>query len=164
MTGHRLTALKRTASLLVAAVFLLQTGVSRTFAHQDSSDLNSSGVVGRRMFFGETPLLGAIVGHPEPLPSQMVACTNCHLADTGTGSGASFAPQLNRSMLTELRRRRGGPPSVFSPANFCRMLRTGVDPAYIVITRQMPRYTLRDDQCLGLWRYLTESPNARGQE
>ena len=37
------------------------------------------------------------------------------------------------------------------------MLRTGVDPASIVITRQMPRYTLDDNQCLNLWRYLTET-------
>jgi len=37
------------------------------------------------------------------------------------------------------------------------MLRTGVDPVYVVISRQMPRYTLSDDQCLDLWRYLMET-------
>ncbi len=56
--------------------------------------------------------------------------------------------------------RRGGPPSLFSQASFCRMLRTGVDPAYIVITRRMPRYTLSDEQCLGLWHYLMEASDA----
>ena len=44
------------------------------------------------------------------------------------------------------------------------MLRTGVDPAYVLITRQMPRYTLSDDQCLGLWRYLTETSDEPGDK
>ena len=59
--------------------------------------------------------------------------------------------------MTEPVARRGGPPTAFSSGSLCRMLRTGVDPAYILITRQMPRYTLNDDQCLGIWRYLMET-------
>lgn len=59
--------------------------------------------------------------------------------------------------MTEFHSRRGGPPSLFSTTSFCRILRTGVDPVYVVISRQMPRYTLSDDQCLDLWRYLMET-------
>jgi hypothetical protein len=40
------------------------------------------------------------------------------------------------------------------------LLRTGVDPAYIVISRKMPRYVLDDEQCLDLWHYLLEQSDA----
>jgi hypothetical protein len=39
-------------------------------------------------------------------------------------------------------------------------LRTGVDPAYILITRRMPRYTIEDAQCIDLWQYLMEQGDA----
>ncbi len=115
-----------------------------------------SAATGRSMFFGDGALRGAIVGHPEGLPPRLAACANCHLGGAGLGA-ASFGPRLDGPHMTEMRGRRGGPPSAFSPTSFCRMLRTGVDPASILITRQMPRYTLDDNQCLGLWRYLMET-------
>jgi len=121
---------------------------------------NGSGAAGCRMFFGETPLQGAIVEHDRPLPPEVVVCANCHLGDTRSISGGSGAPLLSRSMLTEPLRRRGGPPSQFSAASFCRLLRTGVDPAYIVISRKMPRYVLDNEQCLDLWQYLLEQTDA----
>ena len=119
--------------------------------------VGASAAAGRRMFDGDASLQGAIVGHPEALPPRLVACANCHGGGAVGLAAASFGPRLDGTRLTEMRGRRGGPPSAFSPASFCRMLRTGVDPASILITRQMPRYTLDDNQCLGLWHYLTES-------
>ncbi len=124
-----------------------------------STNPEDSVSTGRSMFLGDSPLQGAIASHAELLPPRAVSCANCHLGTAGLGSGASFAPVLNRSGMTQPRGRRGGPPSVFSSASFCRMLRTGVDPAFILITRQMPRYTLSDDQCQDLWRYLMEANN-----
>jgi hypothetical protein len=119
------------------------------------------GSYGRALFFGETQLHGIIQGHERPLPPELVRCANCHLPDSRSTSGVSNpAPRLDRSRLTEFRRRRGGPPSQFSPASFCRLLRSGIDPAYILITRQMPRYTIEDDQCLELWQYLIEQQDA----
>lgn len=112
------------------------------------------------MFFGETPLQGAIVEHDRPLPPEVVACANCHSGDSRSASRVSFAPLLSRSTLTEPRRRRRGPPSQFSVTSFCQLLRTGVDPAYIVISRKMPRYVLDDEQCLELWQYLLEQSDA----
>lgn len=131
----------------------------RTEAARASALADASATTGRRMFLGDASLQGAIVGHPEALPPRLVACANCHGGGTGIGA-ASFGPRLEGARLTEMRGRRGGPPSSFSPASFCRMLRTGVDPASILITRQMPRYTLDDNQCLGLWHYLTETSDA----
>ena len=121
-----------------------------------SAPAEASAATGRRMFFGDASLQGAIVGHPEALPPRLAVCANCHGGATGL-TAASFGPRLDGTRLTEMRGRRGGPPSAFSPASFCRMLRTGVDPAFILITRQMPRYTIDDNQCLGLWHYLTET-------
>ena len=109
------------------------------------------------MVHGAASLQGAIVGHPEALPPRLLACANCHQEGAAGLAAASFGPRLDGTHLTEMRGRRGGPPSAFSPTSFCRMLRTGVDPASILITRQMPRYTLDDDQCLALWHYLTET-------
>jgi hypothetical protein len=40
--------------------------------------------------------------------------------------------------------------------SFCKLLRTGVDPASIVIAREMPVYTLNEAQCGSLWTFLIE--------
>jgi hypothetical protein len=52
--------------------------------------------------------------------------------------------------------RRGGPPSAFDRDTFCRLLRTGVDPAWVVVDVSMPRYALSDEQCHALWTHLLE--------
>ena len=153
--ANRLT-FRKIAVLLVAACALLQA----TPAGACENPGNGAAAAGCRMFFGETPLEGAIVEHNRPLPPAVVVCANCHLEETRSISGGSGAPPLSRSMLTEPLRRRGGPPSQFSAASFCRLLRTGVDPAYIVISRKMPRYVLDDEQCLDLWQYLLERTDA----
>ena len=36
----------------------------------------------------------------------------------------------------------------------CALLRTGLDPAYVLINVAMPRYTLNERDCTALWRYL----------
>jgi hypothetical protein len=118
---------------------------------------SSSISAGRRLFFGELPLVGAIVGHRQPLPAEVTVCANCHTGDSVPASGRSSGPPpLSRLSLSELRKRRGGPPSQFSEASFCRLLRTGIDPAYIVIARRMPRYIVSEEQCQNLWDYLME--------
>jgi hypothetical protein len=158
--GANRSTFSKIAVLLVGACVLLQAMPAGACANPG----NSSDAAGCRMFFGETPLQGAIVEHGRPLPPEVVVCANCHLEDTRSISGGSGAPFLSRSMLTEPLRRRGGPPSQFSAASFCRLLRTGVDPAYIVISRKMPRYVLDDEQCLDLWHYLLEQSDGPRKE
>jgi hypothetical protein len=123
-----------------------------TYASRSAGEV--SGSAGQRMFFGETPLQGTIVGHERPLPAELVACANCHPAGSRSALDTAIGPRLDKSTMTDTGWRRGGPPSRFTSTTFCRLLRTGVDPAYIVISRQMPRYDLRDDQCFSLWQYL----------
>jgi hypothetical protein len=138
--------------LLIAEYLLLHEGP--TTASADAENVRAS--AGGHIFFGDTPLRATILGQSSPLPPETAACVNCHATSSRPASDGSFAAALNRSAMIESRRRRNGPPSHFSPASFCRLLRTGVDPAYVVISRQMPRYQLDDNECLDLWHYLTE--------
>jgi hypothetical protein len=84
-----------------------------------------------------------------------VVCANCHSAKSTSRLSASPAPQLNSALLLEMRQRHGGPPSLYNQAALCRMLRTGSDPAYVLIAREMPAYDVSDDQCASLWLYLS---------
>lgn len=116
---------------------------------------------GRALFAGTAPLRGTISGHGSALPPAGARCVNCHSAGAAGPAGApasaaaSFGPLLMRQHLTELLPRRGGPPSRYDEATFCRLLRTGIDPAYVLITRSMPRYELPDADCQALWLHLT---------
>lgn len=130
-----------------------------------AADAPGTAAQGRQLFEGVRPLNGQIVGHATTLPARASRCINCHGAGTAPpAQGASnttqaFGPLLNRRSLTDDVPRRGGPPSRYDPAAFCRLLRSGVDPAYVMIPRSMPRYELSDADCQALWAYLTsESP------
>lgn len=68
-------------------------------------------------------------------------------------------PSLRRSIgasCAKPGRARGGPPVAYEAATFCRTLRTGVDPAHVVLPRAMPRFEVDDVQCAALWDYLTQ--------
>ena len=122
---------------------------------------------GRRLFNGELPLPGIVSGHTSALPLLASRCVNCHTpgsapplaTSSGSASGASqasFGPALNARLLLQDVRRRGGPPSRYDEAAFCKLLSTGVDPAYIIIPISMPRYPLPPADCSALWAFLTQ--------
>ena len=121
---------------------------------------------GRELFTGAAPLNGTIAGHTSALPPPAARCVNCHaIGSAGPGragaasaaaSAASFGPLLTVQGLTGLVARRGGPPSRYDEAAFCRLLRQGVDPAWVMVPRSMPRYELNDADCRALWAHLTE--------
>ncbi|MGO4392370.1 hypothetical protein AB4Z46_13555 [Variovorax sp. M-6] len=114
---------------------------------------------GARLFDGTESLAGTLAGHRASLPVAATRCSQCHV-----GPGASAAvpsaltTPLDRRHLREARPRRGGPPVSYEPATFCRALRTGVDPAHVVLPRAMPRFDADDAQCAALWDYLTREP------
>jgi hypothetical protein len=127
---------------------------------------------GRRLFSGDLPLTGAILGHSAALPAQASRCANCHAAGSappsagraasaaGTAISApapSFGPALNAKLLLQPAPRRGGPASRYDEAALCKLLSTGVDPAYIVLPTSMPRYELAPGDCKALWAYLTQA-------
>lgn len=144
----------------MAAALWVALGVLPALA-ADSAEVER----GRRLFAGTEPMRGTIAGHTSALPSLASRCVNCHAPGRSTVGAApasaaptntSFAPLLTPAYLTAPSARRGGPPSRYDEAAFCRALRTGIDPAYVIVSRSMPRYELSDADCRALWRHLTE--------
>jgi hypothetical protein len=120
--------------------------------------------LGRQLYRGEVPLPGTINGHTQPLPPVATRCTNCHSRESAAqaaSGAASFAPLLTRERLLGPIARRGGPPSRYDEAAFCRLLHSGIDPAIMLIPRQMPRYAIDDAQCKALWTYLIDGGETR---
>jgi hypothetical protein len=112
---------------------------------------------GEALYRGKAPLQGKIRGHDDLLPPGAIVCANCHSAKANTRLPGTPAPSLDRDLLLDARQRRGGPPSSYNQASFCRLLRTGADPGYILIAREMPAYEISDEQCASLWTFLLES-------
>jgi hypothetical protein len=139
--------------LFVASTWLLTTGplgapsMSVELAH------------GAALWAGTRPLEGRISGHATALPAAATRCINCHAA-VSTPAGLadpardSAAPRLTAQQLQQLQPRRGGPPSRYDVAAFCTLLRTGVDPAVVLLPRQMPRYAIAETDCRALWAFL----------
>lgn len=120
---------------------------------------------GAVLFTGEGPLRAHLAGDDTPLPPESSRCRNCHVGAASSGAPsaagdpgtASFGPALTPALLIEARARRGGPPSRYTRDSFCTLLRTGVDPAYVLLPRVMPRYELTHAECAALWSFLTGS-------
>jgi hypothetical protein len=93
---------------------------------------------GQDLFMGRAPLEGKIRCHRRNLPPEVVVCRNCHAARDQLPPKASSAPRVDGALLLEPRERRGGPPSSYGEQSFCKLLRTGVDPAHVQISREMP--------------------------
>jgi hypothetical protein len=115
---------------------------------------------GQGLFSGEIDLEGRIATHLVDLPPAVVRCANCHAAADGPSVPRSLAPRLTRDLLLEPHPRRGGPASRYDPQSFCTLLRRGIDPAWVLISVEMPRYALDDASCAALWRYVTQSAEA----
>ncbi|MFM2054002.1 MAG: hypothetical protein RL456_2039 [Pseudomonadota bacterium] len=116
---------------------------------------------GRALWQGEWALTARLAGDAAVLPVQASRCVNCHgEGATGPDAGARPAPALHRAHLLDGIARRGGPPSRYDEAAFCRLLRTGVDPAAVLLPRAMPRYELGDADCAALWAHLTRFEGA----
>ncbi len=116
---------------------------------------------GRRLFHGEASTLGAMLGrlagHGTDLPAVATRCTNCHTSGEGADAPSrtpEFAPRLNRQGLMQPLSRRGGPPSVYDAVSLCKLLREGIDPAWVMVRQEMPRYAATDAQCVALWTFL----------
>lgn len=138
--------------LMLGAVCLLGCGERRSVA------------TGRLLFSGQLPLVALLAGDDVPLPVQASRCINCHLrsaapaVNDGGDNTQTFGPPLTARGLTEPQRRRGGPPSRYDVDRFCALLKTGVDPAHVLVARTMPRYQLTPSDCRALWDYLTAGP------
>jgi hypothetical protein len=132
---------------------------------------------GARLFTGEAPLEASLRGHDHALPLDALRCSNCHVVGPDASPSAvvltaakpagwgpdvgprgvvatPVAPHLGPHSLLEPQRRRGGPPSQYAVDSFCKLLRTGVDPAQVYAAHAMPVYRISDADCTALWAYL----------
>lgn len=109
---------------------------------------------GRALFMGTSPLVGRIAMHQGHLPSEVLRCANCHESEASPPVALTVAPRLDRSRLLGAKERRGGPASSYDLTAFCTLLRTGEDPAHLIVNVQMPRYELSARDCENLWHFL----------
>lgn len=107
--------------------------------------------LGARLFDGRTPLRARLAGHTEPMPPTATICLNCHHGQQSIG------PPLTGASLKQAVPRRGGPATRYDASSFCKVLRTGIDPAYVVLNPEMPHYDVTLEQCASLWRFLTDA-------
>jgi hypothetical protein len=134
---------------IVIAVALLAAGASLAAP--------GDGALGARLFEGRAPLPATLAGGDLRLPTTASACANCHRREGQSPAApttAAFGPSLTASSLRSRQPRRGGPPSSYKAASFCRLLRTGIDPADVILDQRMPRYAATDAECEALWWYL----------
>jgi hypothetical protein len=150
-SASRFRALVNALDLL----FSVLTGVALIVVAGCSAPASGSHA-GEGLFAGKEPLKATIRGHQSSLPLDVATCNGCHDVGNREAAAATSAPRIDRSLLLEARERRGGPPSSYDVASFCKMLRTGIDPAYVLVARVMPTYEVSDAQCASLWRFLTE--------
>lgn len=111
---------------------------------------------GQALFEGREPLSGTIRGHTRSMPADAVICGGCHKSTPSGPGGLSQAPSLDVKGLLDQLPRRGGPPSAYTLDTFCRVVRTGVDPVYVLVSRTMPKFVVSAQQCESLWLYLME--------
>jgi hypothetical protein len=109
---------------------------------------------GQALFVGKLDLHGRIRTHLVDLPPQVVVCSHCHAAGDGPDVARSLAPRLTRDLLLAPRARRGGPVTIYNAARFCTLLRKGVDPGYVMLSLEMPIYSLDDSDCRALWQFV----------
>lgn len=139
--------------VLVAALACSALGPALSVAAGDAD-------VGRRLFEGAQALPAQITGQGVALPVGASRCANCHGLQTAAPavSATPIGPVLGPANLVARQPRRGGPPSAYGEASFCRLLRTGIDPASVIVDRRMPRYDVSDADCAALWRYVAQRP------
>jgi len=133
---------------------MLSTAARAETPAMPAASAHSDYVRGQALFSGALVLQGRIYTHVADMPATVVRCSNCHAVADGPDVRRSLAPRLTHDLLVSSRARRGGPPSHYDREGFCTLLRRGVDPAFVMISVEMPRYTIDDANCGALWRYL----------
>jgi hypothetical protein len=142
----------RSSLLLGAGLIALAASAMLWLAQQhDSRQIDA----GRALFEGDQALAARIAGHESALPAPASRCVNCHGPPAGSEPVPASVRPLSAATLAEPVARRGGPPSRYDARSLCTLLRSGVDPAHVMVQRAMPRFDIDDLQCEALWQYLT---------
>lgn len=149
--GRRAIGLLVLLAAVLVLVLLLAPAVERRRQEHRRIELGE-----HLLHDGAAVLRGRLAGHPHDLPPEATRCINCHATGTAAGrpATAAFGPSLAAATLTRAMPRRGGPPSRYDAVSFCRLLRQGIDPAWVMVDATMPRYDISDAHCQALWARL----------
>jgi hypothetical protein len=140
-------------------LILIRVSMLSGAADADTMSAQDEFLVGQKLFVGKIDLHGRIRTHVVDLPPEVVRCANCHAVAEGADVPRTLAPRLTRELLVQPHPRRGGPASAYDRDSFCALLQKGFDPAYIIISIEMPRYAIDATSCAALWRFLTWNSN-----
>ena len=153
--------LLRMSACLMLVLFGGTVGAQQTSPSETSSrELFSRG---EAIFLGEEPIIARLQGDSAVLPSRLSHCSGCHESSLTGRLDRSAALRLDRSTLLSTKKRRGAIPSAYSRDAFCRVVRTGVDPVFVMVAREMPRYEVDEVQCSSLWSYVTDRSELRAR-
>ena len=109
--------------------------------------------LGRTLWQGRAPLQARLAGEGADLAPAQARCAACHALPSPEGGGAlGDGPMLESSRLVRPMSRRGGKVSRYDEAAFCRLLRSGLDPAANPVSSRMPRYEIAAADCASLWQ------------
>jgi hypothetical protein len=142
-------------ALWMIALWMIASAARAEPPSEQAASAHEEYMRGEALFRGNIDLHGRLYTHVVDMPPRVVRCANCHAVDDGPDVPRSLAPRLTHNLLLLPRARRGGPPSHYDRAGFCTLLRSGIDPAFVMISVEMPRYAIDDVNCQALWRYVT---------
>lgn len=115
---------------------------------------------GAQLYRGQPPLQARMAASEDDLAPAAARCVNCHGADArGITEGGIAGSDIRGAILSRRVARRGGPPVAYTRQSFRTALRSGHDPASVVLSRAMPRYTLSDRDADALWAFLLSLPS-----
>lgn len=118
--------------------------------------------LGEKLYLGRAELHATLGTGKDELSPEAATCANCHGHDgRGVAESGVRGSDIRYSSLTKTIGRRGGPPSRYTAATFCDVLRLGHDAAGVVLSRAMPRYRVSSTECGALWAYLSEIEQRR---
>ena len=112
---------------------------------------------GKALFHGEIELDAKLAYTQMPLATPASRCVNCHTVGCGTTQAElGSPPELGSARLLQKMVRITGPAVDYDLPSFCKVLREGLNPAYVSLAANMPIFDVGDADCQALWRYLTE--------
>ena len=127
-------------ALVVAALFTLRAGESTS---------------GESIYRGSKSIKGRMAGSEDYLAPAATRCANCHGANgRGVAEAGVSGADIRGATLRNSTPRRGGPPAAYTLESFRTALRSGHDPAGVVLARAMPRYEISASDSAALWGFL----------
>ena len=111
--------------------------------------------LGESIYRGGKSIKARMAGSEDNLAPAATRCANCHGANgRGVAEAGVSGADIRGATLKNREPRRGGPPAAYTLESFRAALRSGHDPAGVVLARAMPRYEISGSDSAALWGFL----------